>query len=463
MRQPAILRLAPFGAAALLALGACADDGGTESFPAADLTGAFVVTSPPPASDYVTVLDLMMRDENEQNVAWARVAREGGQTRLARFPCRGGAEYDFQITPVGIYDAAPERLGGLYRVAPEGALSGVAVSTFGVTSATCVAGVETSVDLGVSDVYPYEPAKQGFFDLAVAPVFGVSVRDALWDVEVLTLGGDRVFMSRVASSVYGDGSGVVSYLGTCSAADGDTPNTIRWTLLGVYADALGPGAEGDVGDGVPASSYRVWGPLELTRPAECVDLQDVFLTFPVVVALRDDDGVHDDLVRVGEETVCDVAFSCGGEAPALEVACVAPEAPTILMDDLVVRCDDGGDDVIIDPEVAGTIAETAVDGGVESRWTVPVAVDAARLAAGACRVATRTTPLVAATDTTAGLVDGAIPAGLAYPMVAVDAALGGGASACEPARPEDGATASLRVVYSRADAATDTVFARASR
>ena len=47
-----------------------------------------------------------------------------------------------------------------------------------------------------------------------------------------------------------------------------------------------------------------------------------------------------DLARA-QAGAADARLARGGEAPALEVACVGPEAPTILMDDLVVRCDDG--------------------------------------------------------------------------------------------------------------------------
>lgn len=444
-------------AAGVLLLGACASDDG-EAGPADHGTvGAFVLTFSSEDPALVVVLDLMLRSvPPNESPAWARAAAAGAGPTSVRLPCDAAlGDYTLEVYGVGVYDAVPASLGGIFREPPEGGLD-LGVVTSGVVTATCVGGVDTAIDLGPLETR--RRAKQGFVDLSVDAGGPLSVGDAAWDVGVSTVDGVRVWLHRVMSSEHGDGLGAFSYVGSCSAEDGDGPNRVFVALRGLYAASLRE-VPRDPSRPVPPGSLPFWGPVELARDVSCVMNQDLMVTFGVVVGLREGDGVHDDLVRVGD-TRCDVAWTCAG-GPALHVACVAPTAPVVLMDDLVVRCDDGGDDVVIDPTVAGEVVEREVDAGVEARWTVPVEVAAERLGGASCHVATRVTPAVATPTVGESVAGSAIPAGLLYPLLTLDAALG---AACEPARPSDAAGTSLRVTYTSADPASgDTVLDHASR
>ncbi|MCB9731888.1 MAG: hypothetical protein H6745_04560 [Deltaproteobacteria bacterium] len=298
---------------------------------------------------------------------------------------------------------------------------------------------------------------QGFLDLEMNVVAVAPVRDAIWDVTV-TSGGADVWDVRLTSGEFGDGKGLALYVGTCV----EGPTTLRAALAGLYSARVGDVGGAKPGDPIPANAIALLGEPVAEATFTCVADQDRFQAVGIVPAVSQTLGEGRPGVRVGP-SVCEVNWACDDDGPALDVSCSAPETPpVVLMDDLVVHCDDGGEDVVIDPTTAGPPEEVLN----QTLWRVPVAVDAERAAAATCTVTTRLTPGVPAGEEGrfgVRIADRAIVAPTVYPLVTLSAVVADHGPSCQAELVGDPDSGALRVVYTAAGAAADTVLDHASR
>ncbi|MCA9519059.1 MAG: hypothetical protein KC635_29190 [Myxococcales bacterium] len=301
------------------------------------------------------------------------------------------------------------------------------------------------------------PSEQGYVDLALNLVVTAPVHDAIWDVALAGPNPDLDWSGRLTSADYGDGQGSLSYVLGCAAGR----NTVRVSHLGLYAAAVGDAAGAQPGDPYPSGSPAILGEPAAEVAFDCVADEDRFLGFGFVPGLASQTLDGPPAIRVGA-SVCAVRWICD-DGPALDVSCLGPgSAPVVLMDDLVVHCDDGGEDVVIDPTTAGPPEEVLN----QTLWRVPVAVDAERAAAATCTVTTRLTPGVPAGEEGrfgVRIADRAIVAPTVYPLVTLSAVVADHGPSCQAELVGDPDSGALRVVYTAAGAAADTVLDHASR
>jgi len=132
------------------------------------------------------------------------------------------------------------------------------------------------------------------------------VGDVVWDVEVRGPDASVVSQTRLSSSLYGDGSGGVRYLGPCAVASDDAAgqNVVRVWLVGVYdGDVTSPGdfnTPGEVGPTrrqgllnptwVDTNGNGIRDPGDLDTPATgafvCRPDSDAFVQLDVMVDAR---------------------------------------------------------------------------------------------------------------------------------------------------------------------------------
>ncbi|TNF34193.1 MAG: hypothetical protein EP329_07500, partial [Deltaproteobacteria bacterium] len=296
--------------------------------------------------------------------------------------------------------------------------------------------------------------------VAVAPLDLPGLTDARYTLSVVA-DGEVVWTRTLDSSAYGDGSGSLSYVGTCDADAAQ--NTVQLVLDGLQVGAEWLTAGVDFANPAPAGA-----PVE--RAVPCAADTDTAVTFDLTVARAASQGFFDIGVTF-QDIFCSAKLDCvtagpGGDEPltllfdpltgtreqtaVLALACTAgPDAPAtyLHMDDVRVVCDDGTTYVVapsdgpgnLDPPFPGPpnttdlLFQAAVFRGVEplagaqkAYLNVALGLNAAAYGAhGTCAVTTK------ATATDAPLVGGLTPAGTTWPEVVWDVDLvSGGARAC---------------------------------
>ena len=283
----------------------------------------------------------------------------------------------------------------------------------------------------------------GRLTVAVAPLNLSGIINADYTITVTNDrdgSGEVVWTRAVTSSVYGDGAGSVSYVGTCDASTG--VNTVTLQLTALY----------DAGGLVPAGTYM--NPTPLAREATCVPNADVAVQFDITVARRADQGFFDVAVEF-EDIFCSAKLDCqnadgtdldllhdaNGDRDmtvVLGFACTgSPTGSTYLyMDDPIIACtNQAPNEVLVDPTGSGNVAlnqapnanpggylfAASVFRGVEglahkAYWNISFGLDATRFGAnGTCELTGRATASDLAFPQTA---DGfPIPTGAVYPVI----------------------------------------------
>lgn len=365
----------------------------------------------------------------------------------AVFECDPGAGQVFVIARVSGF--FPTAVGVGEELVARNPLDPTAVEAV----ADCVAGavVEVSIDLG--DDVRMAPPPVGRLMLDLDAEVGRDGPATLWDASGRFPSGDFDWNVRIVAEFRGRQPVFCERRGAAQ--------TVEVRLVGLYAAP--PTRPGAWGSDAPEGALAWWPPPAVVVPATC-DLALGRVELAVVPAWRaDDDAVG--AVRLGSRR-CRAGWTCGEAAGegALEIACEddEPEAPALLMDAVVLACDDGGDDVVIDPLAAGEVAaDVTVSGeaGVigSRRWVVPVVVPAERLGSR-CRVSTRATVAPASVEpggVAAGDIDEAV-----YPYLAVDVAAG---AACADAHVEEGGAIDVRYLEPDPEATGSRRFGYTSR
>ncbi|PKN58628.1 MAG: hypothetical protein CVU56_04675 [Deltaproteobacteria bacterium HGW-Deltaproteobacteria-14] len=312
----------------------------------------------------------------------------------------------------------------------------------------------------------------GHVVIDVAPLSLTGVTEATYRVTVLAGGATVWTRDDLTTSGYGDGSGGLSYVGTCDADAGS--NTVRLELL-TLSDANGP---------IPASSWR--NPTPIARDVPCDANTDVAVDFDLTVIRTATQGFFDTAITF-EDIFCSAKLDCVGDdgtsdldllfdphtgargpTAVLGFACTAgPGQDTYLhMDDVVVECEVGGPFVV---EVAGVVGnqnpafpgppndldlffQTAIFRGNEligsdppaskAYWNVALGLNAPAFAnRGACT-------LVATASATDGeLAGGVTPEGQRWPLITWEVPVSdAGGRTC--AAHELGADTGVAAVYS---------------
>jgi len=349
----------------------------------------------------------------------------------------------------------------------------------------------------------------GNLEVAVRPLVQTSaVGDAVWDLEAIDGTGAPLWQKRLLSSQYGDARGGFRYTASCDPAK--NPTTVNLTLVGTYAAAVDPsvaGAFGSSAASVGATAFEGPSP-RVTRSFECPENADLYLPFDVAQVVPSeiaDLGFFDRAAAVSG-VACSVGVQCCAEDDAgaacspflflpdetgtrgpsvlLKATCEKLDGtpiPDLMMEPLVVSCaDDGSADLTLSPALGGTGACTAGDvagcaaatvregfeaddvvyqylamsdaAAGDGRFSVNQALGL-REGSANCRLKTRF-----AVDDRANAADGAsegtVAAGVLYPVIAVDFALGGCGNV---ALDHTDATAPVHVDY-LFEGSADTVF-----
>ncbi|TNF25186.1 MAG: hypothetical protein EP329_23490 [Deltaproteobacteria bacterium] len=253
--------------------------------------------------------------------------------------------------------------------------------------------------------------------------------------------GDVVWTRAMSSQQYGDGSGSLSYVGTCDASTGT--NTVTLELTNLY----------DVSGTVPVGTYM--NPTPVTRQITCVENADVAVQFDVTLARQADQGFFDVAVQF-KDMFCSAKLDCqnadGTDLDLLHNASGARDMTVVLgfactgsltgttylyMDDLVVDCTGQALDVHVAPVGLGNVTPTANPGGYlfgaavyrgvegfagKAYWNVSLGLDASKFAAlGTCTLTTRAT----ASDTPfpQEALGFPLPPGTIYPVIDWDVVL----------------------------------------
>ncbi len=149
------------------------------------------------------------------------------------------------------------------------------------------------------------PAPGGRVVIEVAPLTLPGITDATYLLTVSSPAG-TVWSRSVSSTAYGDGSGAVSYVGTCDADA--NPNTITLELTGL-ADAAGPLDPAlDFANPAPAGA-----PIELR--ADCLADADVAVRFDLTVARAARQGFFDVAIAF-DDLFCSAKLDCVGSGGA---------------------------------------------------------------------------------------------------------------------------------------------------
>gem|GEM_PF-894601 len=151
--------------------------------------------------------------------------------------------------------------------------------------------------------------------VTVAPLALSHITDASYHLSVENAAEELVWERTITSSAYGDGTGGLSYVGTCDASDPPNTNTVTVTLLSL-SDADGPLASGDWAVPPPASQDVV-----------CRADGDTRVDFDLTVARAAEQGFFDVAVEL-DDLFCSAKLDCG---PTIDPA-----------DDLLLLHDDDG-------------------------------------------------------------------------------------------------------------------------
>jgi|GEM_PF-1926812 len=304
-------------------------------------------------------------------------------------------------------------------------------------------------------------AEGGRLVIAVAPLELPGLVDATYTLAVTSPDG-VVWTKTVTSSQYGDGSGAVSYVGTCDADA--NPNTITLVLdeLRTNGGALTPGLDF-------ANPAPVGAPIELR--ADCLANADVAVAFELTVARAATQGFFDVAVSF-DDLFCSAKLDCLNSADAplellfhphtgerdvtavLGFACTGGlgSSTQLCLDPVSITCDDGsvfevdasGGPGNLNPAFPGPpntsdlLFQAAVYRGTEqlqsggtswgkTYWNLALGLNTAAFGdLGVCRLTT------GATANSTGWGDGTTPYGMRWPTVtwAVDLTDDSGGLAC---------------------------------
>ncbi|TNF24192.1 MAG: hypothetical protein EP329_25475, partial [Deltaproteobacteria bacterium] len=217
------------------------------------------------------------------------------------------------------------------------------------------------------------PAPSGRVAIDVAALSLAGVADAEYTLTVTNGAGgagDVVWTRTLRSSSHGDGSGALSYVGTCDAATG--VNSVILDLDALY----------DAGGAIAPETYL--DPTPLTQEVSCVADRDTPVQFDLTVARQAQQGFFDVAVQF-DDLFCSAKFDCcdpatgtacagdgsddirllftadgvRGRTFVMALACTAgldaSVVTALVLDDLVLDCDvnsiagDFAPDVTIDP------------------------------------------------------------------------------------------------------------------
>jgi len=318
----------------------------------------------------------------------------------------------------------------------------------------------TALALSACADAPTPSSEGGRVAVAVAPLDLPGVTDVRYTLTVVA-GGQTVWTRTLDSSAYGDGSGSLSYVGTCDADAGD--NVVQLVLDGILVGSTWLDETTDFSNPAPAGS-------PVTRTVACDPNRDTPVDFQLTVARAARQGFFDVAVSF-RDVFCSAKLDCEKDVGAgaepltllsnpltgareqtavLALACTAgPDAAAtyLYMDDLVVSCadattytvgPDGGPGNLNPPFPGPTNAtdllfQAAVYRGVEplagahkAYWNVALGLNQAAYGAhGTCTLTTR------ATASEEVLADGLTPAGVTWPYLSWSVPLvSGGAVAC---------------------------------
>ena len=187
--------------------------------------------------------------------------------------------------------------------------------------------------------------------ITVAPLSLPGVTDVTYRLSVSNLTGDAVWTRTITSTQFGDGAGGVSYVGTCDASEGESPNTVALEILEIRTGATALVDGRDFYNPAPSGS-------PLTLPVPCVENRDNLAAFDITVMRAANQGFFDFAVTF-EDIFCSAKLDCGPLGDDMELlhnphtdsrdttvvlgfSCTAGAGtPTYLhMDDVVVTCGD---------------------------------------------------------------------------------------------------------------------------
>lgn len=161
-----------------------------------------------------------------------------------------------------------------------------------------LAALALTAGLGCSGAQPPQHLR-----VSVAPLQLDDITDADYTITVTNNLGDTVWSEDVTSTQYGDGKGALTYIGACDASADAQPNHVR---LDLHALHTGPGGATTL----PASEWR--NPTPVTRDVVCVENQDVFVAFDLVLMRSAQQGFFDVAVNF-EDIFCSAKADCVGD------------------------------------------------------------------------------------------------------------------------------------------------------
>ncbi|MCB9731897.1 MAG: hypothetical protein H6745_04605 [Deltaproteobacteria bacterium] len=452
---PRVLLAASAVLGLLLLVPACADEPATGDEPLVATIDVALEIELPVAIDGLPVGTVTLASKNGaaelRSVIFAPTGAPGVFAARASFPCEPGLSAPDSL--VAVFD------GFLPRAVAAGvtpALHGFGLPQPVEDGVACRRGKSTPVSLRLRASLPDdlpEPAGPGRLDIGLHGIGGAAKVGDI-GVDLALLGDDgapswtrRQFVSELERAPIRR-----SVVGACPASG---VATLAVAVLGAWpGEARAAAAESVYGGPAPREAYRVWEHEPSARAVDCAPGALGFADVGVVMGLRVAQPDGQDAIRVGP-TTCTVAWRCaeaGDELPALDLTCFGEAAPRLAMDDLVVRCDDGAV-LRVDPRADGELA--VPEGSVAGTIRLRVPVDAADHAR--CRVVTRAlveSPGEPDTDPP-GTVEGVVPAGVIYPLIAVDLPVGAGV-ACEARHLGD---EGLAVIYTDVGAPASTALA----
>jgi len=268
-----------------------------------------------------------------------------------------------------------------------------------------------------------EPKDTGRVSVAVAPLSLEGVSDACYDLRVLQgalPGGAPVWsQTGLCADRYGDGSGSLTYVGTCDATAPEgqvAKNTVELVMRSLWTSGSSP-------DGTELSTTEYRNPCPADQPcrieADCRENADTLAEFNLTIARSANQGFFDVAVNF-EDIFCSAKVDCNDDAGdtmtllhnpdngnqrdatlVAAFACYAGSAQTFLhMGDVEIVCPNTTYTLPPSAGVGGTIPLGAADAvlfgasifeGLESGagagvsyWNVALGIDEATLPAAGC-------------------------------------------------------------------------------
>jgi len=144
---------------------------------------------------------------------------------------------------------------------------------------------------------------QGSIELNVAPLNLPGITNASYDLWVTGNSGDQIWREDgITADQYGDGSGAVTYIGTCDAQDGTHTVHLKMNTL---TDASTP-------DLFAAGEAVNPCPVDCSLTAPCVENSDTAVTYNLAIMRDADQGFFDIAVNF-EDVFCSAKVDCQAE------------------------------------------------------------------------------------------------------------------------------------------------------